>query len=503
MKTKVKIDVQDLDQLGIIPGIVDEIEILETINKEIGTNVRDKVSIGQKSHPTAIKPVEKKLKAFRRKGVQLLVFSTIVATSATTTFAILNFLPIEKQRQLSVSTPPEISTTVSAVSAEGGLEPEGEIIRLFAPSSPRSPNPRIEKLLVKRGDFVKTGQLIAILDNRDSLSANLLKAQKQVVVAEASLKKVKAGSQKGDINARKANIATIKAERVGQTIVQTATIERLGAELLGEQKAQQATIERLNAQLNNAIVECDRYQQLFTQSAISTSIRDSKCLLPTTAKQQVLEAQASLNRIVSSRNEQIKEATATLKRIITTSKQQELEAIANLDRTQEIRPEDVVIARVELANVKATVLQAQAELRMAYVYSPQAGQILNVNTRPGEIVSRNGIVEIGQTSQMYVRAEIYETDIAKVKIGQRAMIMSKGFEGKLTGTVEDIGLKIAKKDVLGTDPVADSDARVVEVKIRLNLSDSKKVAGLTNLKVKLVIKTDPIEINNKNHNSIL
>jgi HlyD family secretion protein len=444
-----------------------------------------------------MKPVERKLKAFRNKGVWLLVFLIIVATSATTTFAILNFLPIQKQKQLSASTPPEILTTVSAVSAEGGLEPEGEIVRLFAPSSPQSPNPRIERLLVKRGDFVKTGQIIAILDSRDRLSANLLKAQKQVVVAEASLMKVKAGSQKGDINARKANIATIKAERVGQTVVQTATIERLGAELLGEQKAQQATIERLNAQLNNAIVECERYQQLFIQGAIATSIRDSKCLLQTTAKQQVLEAKASLNRIVSSRNEQIKEASATLNRIIATSKQQELEAIANLDRTQEIRPEDVVIARAELENVKATVLQAKAELRLAYVYSPQAGQILNVNTRPGEIVSRNGIVEIGQTSQMYVRAEIYETDIGKIKIGQRAMITSRGFEGKLIGTVEDIGLKIAKKDVLGTDPVADADARVVEVKIRLDGSDSKKVASLTNLKVKLVIKTNTVKISNE------
>lgn len=444
-----------------------------------------------------MKPVARKFTAFRNKGVWLLVFLTIVATSATTTFAILNFLPIEKQKQLSAPTPPEISTTVSAVSAEGGLEPQGEIVRLFAPSSPQSPNPRIERLLVKRGDFVRTGQIIAILDNRDRLSANLLKAQKQVVVTEASLIKVKAGSQQGDINARKANIATIQAELGGQTSVQTATIERLGAELLGEQKAQQATIERLNAQLNNAIVECDRYQQLFIKGAISASIRDSKCLLSATAKQQVLEAKAGLNRIISSRNQQINEATATLNRTIATSKQQELEAIANLDRTEEIRPEDVVIARAELENVKAAVLQAQAELRLAYVYSPQAGQILNVNTRPGEIVSRNGIVEIGQTSQMYVRAEIYETDIGKVKIGQRATVTSRGFAGKLTGTVEDIGLKIAKKDVLGTDPVADADARIVEVKIRLDLADSKKVATLTNLKVKLVIKTDAIKISNE------
>lgn len=47
MKTEVQIDVQDLDHLGIIAGIVDEIGIVEIINKEIGTDEREKVSAGQ------------------------------------------------------------------------------------------------------------------------------------------------------------------------------------------------------------------------------------------------------------------------------------------------------------------------------------------------------------------------------------------------------------------------------------------------------------------------
>jgi transposase len=47
MNTEVQIDVQDLDHLGIIAGIVDEIGIVEIINKEIGTDEREKVSAGQ------------------------------------------------------------------------------------------------------------------------------------------------------------------------------------------------------------------------------------------------------------------------------------------------------------------------------------------------------------------------------------------------------------------------------------------------------------------------
>ena len=47
MKPEVQIDVQDIDHLGIIAGIVDEIGMVEIIDQEIGTDVREKVSAGQ------------------------------------------------------------------------------------------------------------------------------------------------------------------------------------------------------------------------------------------------------------------------------------------------------------------------------------------------------------------------------------------------------------------------------------------------------------------------
>jgi hypothetical protein len=53
--------------------------------------------------------------------------------------------------------------------------------------------------------------------------------------------------------------------------------------------------------------------------------------------------------------------------------------------------------------------------------------------------------------------------------------------------VTEIGLQIGKKDVLGTDPAADSDVRVVEVKISLDADSSQKVRTLTNLQVNVII----------------
>ena len=59
--------------------------------------------------------------------------------------------------------------------------------------------------------------------------------------------------------------------------------------------------------------------------------------------------------------------------------------------------------------------------------------------------------------------------------------------GDLEGTVEEIGWKVGRQDVLGTDPVVDTDARVVEVKISLDHRSSAKVNRLTNLKVNVII----------------
>ena len=47
MNTEVNIDVQDLEHYGIIAGIIDDIGIVEIIDQEIGTDVREKVSAGQ------------------------------------------------------------------------------------------------------------------------------------------------------------------------------------------------------------------------------------------------------------------------------------------------------------------------------------------------------------------------------------------------------------------------------------------------------------------------
>ncbi len=395
------------------------------------------------------------------------------------------------------------ASQLSTVTALGRLEPKGEVIKVSA--SGAAEGNRIDRLLVKEGDRVKTGQAIAILDSRDRLSAALDQAQEQVRVAQANLAKVKAGAKNGEIQAQKATIGRLEADRsneitaqqaiVARTEVdrsteitaQQATIARIRAEQLGEIQTQKATIARLQAELRNARSEDQRYSQLYQEGAISASTTDSKKLATETAQQQINEAQAKLNQIQQSRQQQINEAQAKLSQTQESRQQQINEAAANLDRISEVRPVDVQSASAEVNSAQAVAKQAKANLALAYIRAPRDAQVLKIHTYPGEKVGNDGIVELGQTREMLAIAEIYQSDVDKVRIGQSAKITSDSFKGELQGTVEHIGLQVQRQNIVNTDPSANIDARIVEVKVRLDAVSSQKVAGLTNLQVKVAI----------------
>ncbi len=131
---------------------------------------------------------------------------------------------------------------------------------------------------------------------------------------------------------------------------------------------------------------------------------------------------------------------------------------------------------------------AQANLQQAYVRSPQNGQIFEIHTRPGEIVSDDGIVNIGQTDQMYALAEVYESDISKVHLGQRVRVVNDFLPDELQGTVDWVGLQVRRQNVINTDPSSNIDGRVIEVRVRLDPASSTKAAKFTNMQVKVVIQ---------------
>ena len=375
--------------------------------------------------------------------------------------------------------------TIETVTALGRLEPQGKVIDVSV--SANSQGSRLEQLMVSEGDYVAQGEIIGFLSDRQVALKNVKEAEKKVRLADAKLTQIKAGAKQGEINRQQATIDQLNAELQGIITTYQAKLARLEVELLGEKQAKQAQIARLEAELQNVQQDFDRYQFLGEQGAISRSDLDLRQLQVNQAEKQLLEAQANSDKIQASLEQQIKETQADLQQKQNSLTQQIQSAIAELARIKEIRFVDVDVIQAEVQQVQASLAIAQAKLEDTYIKAPRSGQVLSILTRQGEAISGEGIVRIGNTKSMYAIAEVHESDITKVELGQTARIKSSSLPEGLEGTVEHIGLEIQRQEVVNADPVANIDAKVVEVKIKLDNSSSQKVASLTNLLVTVTI----------------
>ncbi len=141
----------------------------------------------------------------------------------------------------------------------------------------------------------------------------------------------------------------------------------------------------------------------------------------------------------------------------------------------------------ELAVTRAhkQVAIAEAALALSTVRSPLDGRVLKVLGQSGEHVGPV-LFMIGDTSSMFVLAEVYESDALRLRAGQKAAISSAALPAVLTGTVETPGTMIYKSTLEGMAATAQTGSRVVETLIRLDANAwSDK---LINLQVDVVIK---------------
>ncbi|MDZ7956459.1 MAG: ABC exporter membrane fusion protein [Aulosira sp. DedQUE10] len=417
------------------------------------------------------------------KSPATIAIITALVTAGASVYTVNKFQADSKTKAELVA---PIQPVVKTVTALGRFEPNGEVIKLSAPTA--NEGNRVEQLLVKEGDRIKSGQVIAIMDSRDRLQASLGEAQRQVEVAKSRLNQVKAGAKQGEIGARQATVNRLQVELEGSIKTQQATINRLEAELQGQQQSLQATVARVAAEKRNAQADVQRYESLYKEGAISSQEVDRRRLSAETSTQQLIESQATKARTVATLEQQINEAKANRDKTIATLQQQINEAKATLNQTAEVRPTDVANAQAEVDSAQASVEKIKAQLNQAYIRAPKAGQILKIHTRAGETVGNDGIVELGQTDQMYVVVEVYQSDIHKVRPGQKVKVSSDSLPGELQGTVDWLGMQVQRQNVINADPSSNIDARVVEVHVRLDNASSAKAAQFTNLQVKAVIE---------------
>ena len=340
----------------------------------------------------------------------------------------------ETQPIASAATDTQSDATMGAVAALGRIEPESEIIELGA-----SAMDRLERLTVKEGQFVKKDEILGHLEGYEERVAE----EKQIAAQLEEARRLHAAET--DLGAAEIGAARIRLQQIRE--IYPLRI-----------KAQAAKIKNLEVALaNNRDIHKSRTRLLDRKAGSRRAADDQKTV--------VLQNEADL---ISAR--------AELARLRT-----EMKLEQRLEQTRLSRAEAALLrahAAIAIDSLESQLRVSQARTRRATVRAPLTGQILNIRTRPGERIAEKPILQMGNTEIMHAVAEVYETDIGRVKLGQTATVASPAFPKKLSGRVVDIGNLIFKNDILNIDPTADADARVVEVRIALD--ESHHARKLTN-----------------------
>ncbi len=237
--------------------------------------------------------------------------------------------------------------------------------------------------------------------------------------------------------------------------VREANLNQTRAATAASRAEAQASLERAQASADVAQSELDRVTELFERGVTTRAVLDQTIAAATESARDVERAQATLSRYATG---------------------------------SEIVQADIAVAEANLQAARAALASARQDLDRAYVRAPEHGKVLDINVRPGERPGTAGIIDLGDTSQMTVEAEVYQTMIGRVTIGDPVIVTADAFAQDLTGTVTAIGLEIGRQSITSDDPAANTDARVVDVIVTLDSASSPIAAPFTNLEA--VVRID-------------
>ncbi len=293
------------------------------------------------------------------------------------------------------------------VACLGRLLPGGRILQVAGPSGAL-----IGELLVRRGQWVERGEILARLRDHARDTAALGQSDKEVAVAVSELDRVRAGEK---------------------------TID-----------AQQAAVARQEAVLRQEEANYERIKRLYEK------------------------------RIIAARNFEEAETRRD------TARESLLWERRHLAALQEVRTQDLALAgnRIEAAQGARDVVRETLELNL--IRAPVSGRVLEIYAFPGEAVPGRGLLELSSGRDMLVEAEVYVSDIGRVRLGAPAVVTGEAFPGSLRGRVVEIVPLVTRSTIMPIDPLAFSDLRVVKVWIRLE--NAQTVAQLGNHQVSVTIK---------------
>jgi HlyD family secretion protein len=425
------------------------------------------------------------------------------------------FLPFGKSSTKPLTQLVERKTVPSSITANGNIKADRSINL-----SPKTAG-IIKSLLVKEGDRVRRGQVIALMDDAN-LRGQLIQFQGQLAQQQANLQRLQAGNRPEDIAKAAAQLAEAKAnlqqlqagnrpEDIARAAAQLAeakaNLQQLQAGNRPQEIAQfSAKLQQSKATLKQRESDWRRYQQLYKEGAIAGQTLEQKRADRDVANNQVLEAQQGLAlQKAGTRPEQIAQAQAKVEQQVQNlallkagnRSEQIAQAAAKVEQQVQTlaalkagnRAEDISQARAQVQAAQGSLRTIQEQFKETQVVAPFDGIVLekfadvgafvspSMGGGSGSAASSSSILTL-TSDRLQVVVNISESQIAKVKLGQVVTIKADAFPGEqFTGRVEQ----------LSPQAKAAQNVTSVEVRVAIDLAGASKLRAGLNVEAQFAV----------------
>lgn len=308
---------------------------------------------------------------------------------------------------------------------------------------------------VADNQLVEAGQALVDLDP----------SEQKVAYAQAKAQYDQAVAQ---LNAQRPSIAITRADNTASSITADVQLTQAKAASAGaSQDLASASARLVEAEAGRARddAQLQRYEQLFQAGTISRQNYEQALAAARSSEANVRAAQAnvaSAEKLVEQRSSEIEAQSAHLEQVTRTA-----------PRQVSIREADLATAEANVEVAAAQLQRAALNLSFCHIVSPVQGIVTQRSAEIGNRVSEaQPLLMIVATGDTWVTANFKETQLAKMRAGQRVKIRVDALKKTLGGTVESIpAITGARSSVLPPENATGNYIKVVQrmpVRIRLN-----------------------------------
>lgn len=372
-------------------------------------------------------------------------------------------------QQAKTSTTPNTATVqrgslTATVNSAGNITAHQQVALNFGQTG------AVQKVNVKVGDRVKTGQVLAELDTNDlrlqldnakvnldvariklaqtknpTTEQDLANARVRVEAAQANYDKLATGPNQAELTAAQASVASARASYDAALKAAGGSNSQLDSATAQLQKAivtlqqAQAAYDRVatapniaarseSVTLQNATIDYNQAKANY-DNVVATAGSDASTKVAS-ALSQLQQAQASLSKLQADQNDLI-----ASKASVTQAKNDLDKLLAGPDANT------LAIAKSQVDQAEIAVKQAQNKLNQAQIIATFDGVITAVNITVGQSASSGtaGALQLADLDNLEIIVNMAEVDVPKIKVGQPAQITLDALPNvNLTGEVTQV-----------------------------------------------------------------